>query len=121
MPLREVRAQIGHLVDRAEHHGETTIITRHGRPVARIAPMNVFTYAIEVSADGEVWAPETDAAIGTERTDDTAEQFARDVLKNWVDDLPADAKGGHRRVVVWEGEQQDAIDMAAYVLTDQES
>jgi prevent-host-death family protein len=38
MPLREARAQIGHLVDRAEHHGETTIITRHGRPAAMLVP-----------------------------------------------------------------------------------
>jgi prevent-host-death family protein len=39
--LREVRARIGYLVDRAEHASEITIITRHGRPAAAIVPISL--------------------------------------------------------------------------------
>lgn len=39
--LREARARIGFLVDRAEHAGEVTIITRHGRPAAAIVPISL--------------------------------------------------------------------------------
>lgn len=38
--LREARAKIGYLVERAQHAGEVTIITRHGRPAAAIAPID---------------------------------------------------------------------------------
>lgn len=39
--LREVRARIGYLVERAEHAGEITIITKHGRPAAAIVPISL--------------------------------------------------------------------------------
>lgn len=123
LSVRQLRAQLPAAIDRAEH-GETTIITRHGRPVARIAPletpmtrtMTIFTYAIEISDDGQVWMPEGDAAVGIQASSDTAEDMARDVLDTWVDDLPEEAKGGHRRIVVWKGEQQDTIDMAVAIV-----
>jgi prevent-host-death family protein len=38
--LREGRAKFGDLVNRAEYAGETTYITRHGRRVAAIVPIN---------------------------------------------------------------------------------
>lgn len=38
--LREGRAKFGDLVNRAEYAGEITYITRHGRRVAAIVPMN---------------------------------------------------------------------------------
>lgn len=38
--LREGRARIGELVNRAQYAGETTYITRHGRRVAAIVPIN---------------------------------------------------------------------------------
>lgn len=38
--LREGRAQFGELVSRAEYAGTITYITRHGRPVAAIVPVN---------------------------------------------------------------------------------
>lgn len=37
--LREARARIGYLVERAEHAGEITIITRHGHPAAALVPI----------------------------------------------------------------------------------
>jgi len=46
--LREARAKIGELVNRAEYHGTTTYITRHGRRVAAIVPVKepaMLTYA----------------------------------------------------------------------------
>lgn len=78
--------------------------------------MTTYTYAIEISDDGQIWMPEHDAAVGTEQTADTAEEYARTVLGNWVDDLPEAARGGHRRIVVWKGERQDTIDMAECVI-----
>lgn len=36
--LREGRAQLGALAERA-HHGETIILTKHGRPYVRLAPL----------------------------------------------------------------------------------
>ena len=39
--LREGRAQFGELVSRAEYAGTITYITRHGRRVAAIVPLNV--------------------------------------------------------------------------------
>lgn len=39
--LREVRARIGYLVERAEHAGEITIITRHGHQAAAIVPIHL--------------------------------------------------------------------------------
>lgn len=39
--LREGRAKFGDLVNRAEYRGETTYITRHGRRVAAIVPINL--------------------------------------------------------------------------------
>jgi prevent-host-death family protein len=38
MLLREVRAKLGDLAE-AAHHGETIVLTKHGRPYARIAPL----------------------------------------------------------------------------------
>ncbi|MFI6595014.1 type II toxin-antitoxin system Phd/YefM family antitoxin [Nonomuraea sp. NPDC050536] len=38
--LREGRAKFGDLVNRAEYAGEITYITRHGRQVAAIVPIN---------------------------------------------------------------------------------
>lgn len=38
MSLREARAKLGELVE-AAHHGEAVVLTKHGRPYARIAPM----------------------------------------------------------------------------------
>lgn len=104
--------------------GGIVIVEHYNRAVARIAPletpmtrtMTTFTYAIEISDDGQIWMPEGDAAVGTQASSDTAEYMARDVLDTWVDDLPEEARGGHRRIVVWEGEQQDTIDMAVAVI-----
>lgn len=36
--IREARAHLPHLVDLAER-GESTVITRHGKPVAKVAPI----------------------------------------------------------------------------------
>jgi antitoxin (DNA-binding transcriptional repressor) of toxin-antitoxin stability system len=139
MTVEQARAKLGDLVI-AAMRGEITIITRYGDPVAQIGPIVgqrplsatekyhdarsygpppkvTFTYAIEISDDGQIWMPESGAAVGTERTEASAEVFGAHVLDNWVADLPEDAKGGHRRIVVWKGEQQDAIDMAAAVIT----
>lgn len=38
MSLEDARARLPHLVDLAER-GETTVITRHGKPAARITPI----------------------------------------------------------------------------------
>ncbi len=38
MQLRDAKARLSELVKAAEH-GETTIVTRHGKPVARVAPL----------------------------------------------------------------------------------
>lgn len=39
--LRDARSKIGYLVERAEHAGEVTIITRHGHPAAAIVPISL--------------------------------------------------------------------------------
>lgn len=50
----EARNQLPHLLEEAEH-GRATIITRHGRPVAVVAPVDVLAVA-------ERQAPLTDLA-----------------------------------------------------------
>ena len=39
MSIRELRSKGGEIVDRAAH-GEEITITRHGRPVARLCPLD---------------------------------------------------------------------------------
>jgi prevent-host-death family protein len=41
--LRELRTQVGDLVNRAEYAGEITYITRHGRRAAAIVPIDRIT------------------------------------------------------------------------------
>jgi antitoxin (DNA-binding transcriptional repressor) of toxin-antitoxin stability system len=103
-------------------NGGNVIIEHYNRPIARIAPMMAtYTYGIEISDDGVVWMPENAAAIGTEQHDGTAEEYGRDVLNNWVDDLPRrDWLRPHRRIVVWAGEQQDTVPMAECVIVQEE-
>lgn len=38
MSLREARAKLGELAE-AAHHGDPTILSKHGKPYARIAPL----------------------------------------------------------------------------------
>jgi prevent-host-death family protein len=49
--LREARAQLGELVNQAEYAGQTTYITRHGRRVAAIVPINVIPQEPPMSSD----------------------------------------------------------------------
>jgi prevent-host-death family protein len=41
MSLAKAKAHISELVDQAEHHGARTLISRHGKPVAAIVPVDV--------------------------------------------------------------------------------
>lgn len=73
MSIREVRAQLPALVDRAEH-GETTIITRHGQPKARIAPLEIpMTFTSRDLRDQVTTA--TEASDGTYDVDAIVEEI----------------------------------------------
>lgn len=39
--LVEAKTHLSELVDEAEHHGERTLILRHGKPAAAIVPVDV--------------------------------------------------------------------------------
>lgn len=65
--------------------------------------MQTFSHSVEGSDDGEIWMPEADAQ-GTEEYDGTAEQYAREVLDNWLSDWHAGDPADHLRVVVCEGD-----------------
>lgn len=80
--------------------------------------MSTYTYAIEISDNGEIWMPENDSAIGTGQSGLSAENYAHLVLVNRLEDsgMLGDP-GEHVRVVVWEGARQDTMGMAAAVAT----
>lgn len=39
VPIERARKILGELADAARHHGTSTVLTRHGKPVARIVPL----------------------------------------------------------------------------------
>ncbi|MFI1579997.1 hypothetical protein [Embleya sp. NPDC020630] len=67
-------------------------------------------YEVEVSDDGQTWAPEKDEARGTEAVEDaTPDEIARDILVNRINELTAeDTETGHLRVRVWRTEDEAA-------------
>jgi prevent-host-death family protein len=60
--LREARAQLGELVTAAQY-GHTTIITRNGKPIARIAPLEDAMPATTTPTDATEWADALDAEM----------------------------------------------------------
>jgi hypothetical protein len=75
----------------------------------------VYTYAIETSDDGETWMPEADA-VGTEAYGGGAGAFAGTILANRLAEGDETGPVDLLRVVIWEGAQQDVIEMAAAVV-----
>lgn len=119
--LREARAQLGYLAEQA-HHGETIVLTKHGRPYVQITTvpqepaMTTYAYAIEVSDDREIWMAESDEAVGTEEFDGDPEKLANTILTNRLSDLESEGGvNGYIRVAVWQGEQPDQIGLAAAI------
>lgn len=52
----DAKAKLSALLDRVEEHGETVIITRHGKPVAKVVP-------IEALAWSPVWGPNPSLSV----------------------------------------------------------
>ena len=87
----------------------------------------IYTYAIQASDDGEIWMAE-EGYLGTEEDeyDRGAEKFGQTVLNNYLLDVANDAglplgefgsePVAQTRIVVWNGEQQDSVSMAAAVI-----
>jgi prevent-host-death family protein len=55
VPVRDARAQFGELIDRATHD-EATVITRHGKEVAAVVP-------IELLRQYRVWEEQEDLRL----------------------------------------------------------
>ncbi|MEU4532055.1 type II toxin-antitoxin system prevent-host-death family antitoxin [Micromonospora ureilytica] len=53
VPLREAKASFSELVARADLLGEVTVLTKHGRPAAVIAPTHVVDHQALLA---ELWA-----------------------------------------------------------------
>jgi antitoxin (DNA-binding transcriptional repressor) of toxin-antitoxin stability system len=49
VPMAKARSTLTRIVDEAEFHGQTTVLTRNGRPAAMIIPVPGKTLAIKVS------------------------------------------------------------------------
>lgn len=82
------------------------------------------TYAYRVEAfysESGAWDVVKDDARGVEEYDGTAEDFAREVLGNHVDDLHTleDAYPGPYRVLVWEGRSEGLLEDAAVAEAEQ--
>lgn len=88
--LREARAKLGDLVT-AAMYGQTTIITRNGRPAARIAPLE------ETSMDTEIITDQVITTLGdhsgdfdvTAIVEEIGDTYGRDKVRS-VDDVPSD-------------------------------
>ncbi|MBT9560444.1 MAG: type II toxin-antitoxin system Phd/YefM family antitoxin [Myxococcales bacterium] len=52
----DAKAKLSALLDQVEEHGETIIITRHGKPVAKVVPMSDSPWA-------PVWGPNPALAV----------------------------------------------------------
>ena len=65
MGIEDARAKLGDLVRDAQQHNMTTHITRNGKPAAVLMrdDRTIYTYAIEISHDDEIWMPERDEAV----------------------------------------------------------
>jgi hypothetical protein len=80
--------------------------------------MPTYTYAIQISGGGgETWMAENDAGVGTKEFDGPADQFARAVLGNRLDDLVDEPYTPDMpiRVIVWDGDHQDVASMAVAI------
>lgn len=106
--IEQARKVLGDLANEVRYTGADIILTRKGKPIARIAPLegtvNTYTYAIECSDDETVWQA---VESGTETTDDDIEEFGDAVLDNWLTDRANDGVSTSGwRVSVWRGAEQ---------------
>ncbi|MFI0410693.1 type II toxin-antitoxin system Phd/YefM family antitoxin [Actinomadura sp. 3N508] len=108
-PLREARAQLGALAERAAH-GEDIVFTKHGRHYVRLVGVPTYTYAIEV-ADyiGGPWRDdEYDDSVGEEPFSGSPQVLAESILNERIigvrpnEGLPPDI-----RVLLWRGARYD--------------
>lgn len=76
--LREARARIGYLVERAEHAGEVTIVTRHGRPAAAIVPISL------LPREQTMTVIATDIVVTLDRSDEDGWNWADAALEQWT-------------------------------------
>lgn len=93
--LKALRAALPRVIDRAEHHGETTLVTRNGRIVAQITPYTPETL-VNVTLDDIIgriqnagWANGTELAEGID-----FEAAAKEIRDTYglvdVDTIPSD-------------------------------
>ncbi|MFI7113933.1 type II toxin-antitoxin system prevent-host-death family antitoxin [Nonomuraea sp. NPDC050227] len=101
--LREGRAKFGDLVNRAEYAGQITYITRHGRRVAAIVPIDLIPQESTVTTYTLI------SATSGDRMPEGATELAESTI-TWHD-LPADAQ-------TWATEQGygDSDDELLYVI-----
>lgn len=75
----------------------------------------VYAYRIEVRDPVTcIWDPEDEAAKGVESYDGSPEEYAREVLRNRMDDLRSLGLKGRWRVLVWENEEGSPDEVAAW-------
>lgn len=53
--IEQARKTLGDLADAAHHHGQTTILTRHGRALAAITPFPLITHLAKGGMPEENW------------------------------------------------------------------
>lgn len=115
MTVEQARAKLGDLVLDAIR-GNETVLTRYGKRVARIVPLvpTTYSYAIEVSDDGQIWMPESDDTIGHVTDTDPPDEIAAEILGRHVYELPGDQWGWYR-VALWTSPQPDHIGIAVAI------
>lgn len=102
---------------RVQRDGESLAETAR-RMMRRGLEMELVTYSIEVSDDGQIWYAESDESTDTVPLDgSTPEDLAREILANRLDDLKSNGVAVDRlRVVVWQGDEPGYIGSAVAVV-----
>lgn len=111
--IEEARKTLGDLVTSVQQ-GANIILTRNGKPAARIVPVTAYTVEIQAgNEDGTIWQAMHPAETVTDNG--SAEQVALDVYsnQNLLD-------GGPWRIAVWNGADADTGLDPAYTLDDQQ-
>ncbi|GGU90202.1 hypothetical protein GCM10010182_00840 [Actinomadura cremea] len=114
-PLREARAHLGVLAERAAH-GEDIVFTKHGRPYVRLVGVPIYTYAIEIADQlGGPWRDdEYDDSVGEERFGGNPEKLAYKILTERITGVrPNDGLPPDIRVLLWCGARSSDRDVVA--------
>ena len=112
--IEQARKNLGELANRAQLAGETTYLTRNGKRIAAVVPleriMPTYTSVIEASNEaGDIWQAVAPAESFTDEETDASE------VAYWIASNQTVADGSKWRVRVWLGADADTATEPAAV------